>query len=97
MNGLPSDHQALCSEPDPTNAARLDALRQRVRHSGFPVADYGSPDELGERVLADFEHLIDCIRPSRPRTPPSGQQPFTPRSDGPGSACPCTAQHSKPL
>lgn len=63
VNGLPSDHQALCSEPDPTNAARLDALRQRVRHSGFPVADYGSPDELGERVLADFEHLIDRLHP----------------------------------
>ncbi|GAA0331078.1 hypothetical protein GCM10009529_06660 [Micropruina glycogenica] len=34
-----------------------------MRHSGFPVADYGSPDELGSRVLADFEHLIDRLHP----------------------------------
>ena len=63
VDGLPADRQALYREPDAANAARLDALRQRVRESGFPVADYGSPDALGERVLADFEQLIDRLHP----------------------------------
>ncbi|MFT3969584.1 MAG: DUF4062 domain-containing protein [Micropruina sp.] len=58
---LPAQERALYLEPDADGAARLQALRERVRGSGFPVADYGSPESLGERVLADFEALIDRL------------------------------------
>ena len=68
---LPEDQRALYLEADPEGAARLEALRQRVRQLGdgtagalVHVADYGSPAELGERVLADFEALIDRLFPA---------------------------------
>lgn len=61
---LPADERALYLESDAEGAARLEALRERVRGSGFPVADYGSPESLGEQVLADFETLIDRLFPA---------------------------------
>ena len=61
---LPADQQALYVEPDAEGAARLEALRERVRGSGFPVAGYGDPEALGERVLADLEALIDRLFPA---------------------------------
>ncbi len=61
---LPAQERALYLEPDAEGAARLQALRERVRGSAFPVADYGSPEELGGRVLADFEALIDRLFPA---------------------------------
>ncbi len=61
---LPPEGRALYLEPDADGAARLEALRERVRGSGFPVADYGDPEALGERVLADFEALIDRLFPA---------------------------------
>ncbi|MCW5953282.1 MAG: DUF4062 domain-containing protein, partial [Propionibacteriaceae bacterium] len=64
VTALPEEERALYVESDPTGAARLDALRQRVRGSGIPVADYASPEALGERVLADFEQLIDRLYPA---------------------------------
>ena len=61
---LPEEERALYVEAEPDGAARLNALRARVRDSGLPVADYGSPEALGERVLADFEQLIDRLYPA---------------------------------
>ncbi|MGC4154884.1 MAG: DUF4062 domain-containing protein [Propionicimonas sp.] len=87
---LPEPERALYVEADPDGAARLDALRERVREAGetagegraqgsgppagpagegsgqprIRVTDYGSPEELGERVLADFEQLIDRLYPA---------------------------------
>ncbi len=61
---LAAQDRALYLEPDADGAARLEALRERVRGSGFPVADYGEPEALGERVLADFEALIDRLFPA---------------------------------
>lgn len=61
---LPPESRALYLEPDADGAARLEALRERVRGSGFPVVDYGDPGALGERVLADFETLIDRLFPA---------------------------------
>ncbi len=61
---LPADQRVLYVEPDAEGAARLEALRGRVRGSGFPVADYGDPQALGERVLADLEALIDRVFPA---------------------------------
>ncbi len=58
---LPEDERALYLEADAEGRARLEALRTRVRGSGFPVADYGSPEALGQQVLADFEALIDRL------------------------------------
>ena len=61
---LPAEARAPYVEPDAEGAARLEALRERVRGSGFPVADYPDPEALGERVLADFEALIDRLFPA---------------------------------
>ena len=61
---LPADQRVPYVEPDAEGAARLEALRERVRGSGFPVADYGDPQALGERVLADLEALIDRVFPA---------------------------------
>jgi len=62
--GLPAAERAELEEPDPAGVARLDALRGRVRNSGYPVADYGSPESLGDAVLVDFTALIDQLYPA---------------------------------
>src|SRR5687768_6042347 len=62
--GLPEAERGLYVEPTADGAARLDALRERVRTSGYPVADYGSPEGLGDAVLADFVALIDRLYPA---------------------------------
>ena len=61
---LPADQQAVLVDADPTARERLAALRERVRASGLPVADYDTPQALGERLLADFEALIDRLFPA---------------------------------
>ena len=61
---LPAQDRPLFVEADPDGVARLEALRERVRASGLPVADYGNPEALGQQVLADFEQLIDRLYPS---------------------------------
>jgi tetratricopeptide (TPR) repeat protein len=61
---LPEAERGLFVEPTEHGAARLDALRERVRTSGYPVADYGSPEHLGDAVLADFTALIERLYPA---------------------------------
>lgn len=61
---LPDAERAVLVEPDPVGAARLEALRERVRRSGHPVGDYGSPESLGDAVLADFAALVDRLFPA---------------------------------
>ena len=63
VDSLPADERGLYVETDPEGVARLEGLRQRVRDSGLPVAGYADPEALGERVLADFEALIDRLYP----------------------------------
>jgi len=60
---VPEAERATFLEPTPEGVARLDALRARVRGSGFPVADYADPTDLGAHVLADFTALIDRLYP----------------------------------
>jgi tetratricopeptide (TPR) repeat protein len=44
--------------------ARLDALKERVRRSGFPVVEnYRNPQTLAERVKSDLWQLIDETYP----------------------------------
>ena len=61
---LPPDEQSVYLESNAESATRLEALRRRVHESGLPVADYSNPEQLGERVLADFEQLIDRLYPA---------------------------------
>jgi tetratricopeptide (TPR) repeat protein len=52
-------------EPSPPEAsAKLDALKDRIRKSKFPVRErFRSAPELGECILADFTCLIDRLFP----------------------------------
>jgi tetratricopeptide (TPR) repeat protein len=61
---LPEAERALYVEPTADGAARLDGLRERVRASGYPVAEYGSPEHLGDALLADFTALIERLYPA---------------------------------
>jgi tetratricopeptide (TPR) repeat protein len=64
VTALPEAERGLYVEPTAEGAARLDALRARVRTSGYPVAEYGSPQHLGDAVLADFVALIEGLYPA---------------------------------
>jgi tetratricopeptide (TPR) repeat protein len=52
-------------EPSPPEAsAKLDALKDRIRISRFPLREsFRSAPELGEFILADFTRLIDRLFP----------------------------------
>jgi len=63
VEALPDDARSVFVESDTRGAERLEGLRRRVRESSFPVADYGSPEELGERVLADLTALAERLFP----------------------------------
>lgn len=64
LDTIPDADRAVYLEQDPAGAEKLAALRERVRASGLPVADYATPDDLGPKVLADFEALIDRLYPA---------------------------------
>jgi tetratricopeptide (TPR) repeat protein len=61
---LPETERGRYVEPTADGAERLSALRERVRTSGCPVAHYGSPERLGDAVLADFTALIERLYPA---------------------------------
>jgi hypothetical protein len=56
-------------------AAKLDALKERIRRSGLPLSEnFQSPEELGALVLADFTRLIDRLFPLERLPDPLDQQ-----------------------
>jgi tetratricopeptide (TPR) repeat protein len=57
------EEQELLGEPVPENVAKLEALKDRVRTSGHPWADYADPAELGRQVLAELTALVDRLFP----------------------------------
>ena len=61
VEGKPTD-QYRESTPEP--AAKLAALKNRIRESGLPVREgYRDPRALGEAVLADLTAVIDSLYP----------------------------------
>ncbi|MFN8016707.1 MAG: DUF4062 domain-containing protein [Acidimicrobiales bacterium] len=67
----PADEQAILGEDVPENVAKLDDLKDRVRAAGVPWADYATPTELGEQVLAELMAMVDELFP--PGTEPDAQ------------------------
>lgn len=65
---LPPDQQELYLEDTDRGRELLTDLRDRVRHSGFPVHDYHGPEQLGDQVLADLTALVEGLYPEA--TPP---------------------------
>lgn len=59
---LVDDGAPDAGEP-PEAAARQRALKDRVRASGHPWADYADPVQLGEQVLAELLALVDRLFP----------------------------------
>ena len=65
----PSVSEALQLDPPlepslPEALPKLDALKDRIRKSGFPVREnFHAAQDLGELVLADFTRLIDRLFP----------------------------------
>lgn len=57
------DDGAPDADETPEAAARQAALKDRVRASGHPWADYADPIELGEQVLAELLALVDRLFP----------------------------------
>lgn len=56
-------------------AAKLDALKERIRRSGIALHEsFRSPEELGALVLADFTRLIDRLFPPENLPDPLDQQ-----------------------
>ncbi len=50
---------------DLESAARLEKLKERIRHNHFPVREnYADPKALGELVLKDFSESIDTLYPA---------------------------------
>lgn len=60
----PPQEQELLGEPDPANVAKLERLKDRVRTSGLPCADYADPVDLGQQVLAELTAAIDRLFPA---------------------------------
>jgi hypothetical protein len=63
-------------EPSPPEASlKLDALKERIRKSRFPVREsFRSAQELGEFILADFTRLIDRLFPQDKTPDPLDRQ-----------------------
>ncbi|MEZ5140584.1 MAG: DUF4062 domain-containing protein, partial [Acidimicrobiales bacterium] len=57
------DDGAPDAEETPEATAKQAALKDRVRASGHPWADYASPAELGEQVLGELLALVDRLFP----------------------------------
>ncbi len=54
---------------------KLEALKARIRESGFPVReDYANPVELGQLVLDDLTALIDRLYPAEEQPDPLDHQ-----------------------
>ena len=65
LQQLRPEQRAAFAEPDPTNAQKLAALKERIRRSGLPVReDYPDPITLGELVRADLAAVIDALYPA---------------------------------
>jgi len=60
---LLADDGAPDAEETPEAAAKQAALKDRMRASGHPWADYASPAELGEQVLGELLALVDRLFP----------------------------------
>ena len=55
-----ADYEAESAE----NAVKLQDLKQKIRESGFPLAEnYQTPREFGELVLRDFTELMNHLYP----------------------------------
>jgi tetratricopeptide (TPR) repeat protein len=63
LDRVDEDRRAVLVDDDDTMRALLSDLRDRVRASDLPSADYADPAELGRLVLADLEALIDRLFP----------------------------------
>lgn len=54
---------------------KLDALKQRIRESGFPfVESYADPQELAEIIRKQFDELIDRLYPQDQTPEPLSQE-----------------------
>lgn len=51
-------------EEPPEARQRLEDLKERVRRSAHPHADYADPAELGRQVLAELTALVDRLFPA---------------------------------
>src|SRR5262249_6523869 len=64
VDSLEAAEQARYREPSPAGQVKLTALKNSIRESKLPVwDDWRSPQELGERVLRDFEQILDVLYP----------------------------------
>ena len=57
------DDDELAAEPD-EHRKRLEDLKERVRASRHPHAEYADPAELGRQVLAELTELVDRLFPA---------------------------------
>jgi tetratricopeptide (TPR) repeat protein len=64
MASRPPEEQEILGEADPANVPKLERLKDRVRSSGHPCADYASPEDLGQQVLAELTAMIDQLFPA---------------------------------
>jgi tetratricopeptide (TPR) repeat protein len=64
MASRPSEEQEILGEAVPEHAAKLEQLKDRVRASGHPCADYLSPEDLGRQVLAELTAMVDELFPA---------------------------------
>ncbi|WP_426571979.1 tetratricopeptide repeat protein [Aquihabitans sp. McL0605] len=64
MASRPPAEQELLGEAEPENVAKLDQLKDRVRASGHPCADYLSPEDLGRQVLVELTAMVDQLFPA---------------------------------
>jgi len=61
---LPEGERGGYREASAEFAAKRDALKERIRRSGFPVREaYADPRTLGQLVLEDFTALIERLFP----------------------------------
>jgi nephrocystin-3 len=55
--------------------AKLIALKQRIRQSGFPLVDgYSNPEDLAEEVRVNLLTMIDCLYPESTTPGPIDQE-----------------------
>jgi tetratricopeptide (TPR) repeat protein len=64
VDRAPPDERPALVDDDPAARARLAALKDRIRTSGFPVRDgYPDPETLGRLVREDLLAVIDRLFP----------------------------------
>ena len=65
VEAVPEQQREDYRETDEALVAKLAALKDRIRGSGFPVRqDYPDPEALGKLVLADLTALIESLYPA---------------------------------